>query len=91
MDDTPETDAATLTELYQVRELGFEVTHVDFARSLERQRNESLQLARELRCALVSIEEYWNRDQNEAAMADACWHAINTSQEAIEKANQLLK
>ena len=55
------------------------------------ERNDALQLARELRDALVSIEEYWNRDQNETAMADACWHAINTSQEAIEKANQLLK
>jgi len=33
--------------------------------------------------ALVSIEEYWNRNQNEVAMADACWHAVNTATEAL--------
>lgn len=36
--------------------------------------------------ALQRIEEYWNQDQNETAMADACWHAINTARAAIAKA-----
>lgn len=35
--------------------------------------------------ALESIREYWNRDQNETAMADACWHAVNTADETISK------
>ncbi len=34
--------------------------------------------------ALESIREYWNRDNNERAMEDACWHAINTAAEALE-------
>ena len=34
--------------------------------------------------ALESIREYWNRDNNERAMNDACWHAINTASEALE-------
>ena len=36
--------------------------------------------------ALQSIEEYWNQDPNEMAMADACWHAINTARAAIARA-----
>ena len=36
--------------------------------------------------ALQRIEEYWNQDQNETAMADACWHAINTARAAIARA-----
>ncbi len=34
--------------------------------------------------ALKSIREYWNLDDNERAMSDACWHAINTASEALE-------
>ena len=34
--------------------------------------------------ALESIQENWNRDNNERAMEDACWHAINTAAEALE-------
>ena len=34
--------------------------------------------------ALESIRERWNRDNNEGAMNDACWHAINTAAEALE-------
>ena len=37
-----------------------------------------------LREALASIEEYWNRDQNETAMADACWNAVNTAYAALK-------
>ena len=36
--------------------------------------------------ALQNIAEYWNQDQNEEAMADACWHAIHTARAAIAKA-----
>jgi hypothetical protein len=34
--------------------------------------------------ALESIREYWNRDNNERAMEDACWHAVNRASEALE-------
>jgi hypothetical protein len=33
--------------------------------------------------ALRSIREYWNRNQNESAMVDACWHAIYTAEQAL--------
>ena len=33
--------------------------------------------------ALESIAEYWNRDRNDAAMHDACWHAIETAETAL--------
>lgn len=33
--------------------------------------------------ALESIVEYWNRDRNDMAMHDACWHAINTAEAAL--------
>jgi len=34
--------------------------------------------------ALESIQEYWNRDNNERAMENACWHSINTASEALK-------
>lgn len=39
----------------------------------------------ELRKALESIQEYWNRDQNDMAMHDACWHAINIAEAALQE------
>ena len=45
-----------------------------------------LAAAPDLLDALQRIEEYWNQDQNETAMADACWHAINTARAAIARA-----
>ena len=42
--------------------------------------------APELYEALESIAEYWNRDRNEDAMHDACWHAVNTAADALAKA-----
>lgn len=36
-----------------------------------------------LRTALAEISEYWNRDQNDQAMHDACWHAIDTANAAL--------
>ena len=47
------------------------------------ERDEARELALKFRDALVSIEEYWNRDQNEPAMADACWHAVNMAHDAL--------
>jgi len=96
MSDTPETDEASQSwlRIHTNGETFIDENRIvlaDKMAAMEIQRNEALQLARELRDALVNIEEYWNRNQNEVAMADACWHAIHTSQEAIEKANQLLK
>jgi hypothetical protein len=44
----------------------------------------SRQRIKRLEEALESIREYWNRDNNERAMEDACWHAINTASEALE-------
>jgi len=35
---------------------------------------------------LRHIAEYWNRDQNERAMADALWHIIRVAESAIEQA-----
>jgi hypothetical protein len=40
------------------------------------------ELAR-MRNALGEVAEYWNRDQNEAAMADACWNAIDVANKAL--------
>jgi hypothetical protein len=37
---TPRTDAAELTEPYEIRALGFCVVHIDFARQLERERDD---------------------------------------------------
>jgi len=34
--------------------------------------------------SLESIREYWNRDNNNRAMVDACWYAIDTASEALE-------
>ena len=34
--------------------------------------------------ALECIREYWNRDNNNRAMIDACWYAIDKSSEALE-------
>ena len=34
--------------------------------------------------ALESIREYWNRDNNNRAMEDACWYVIDTAAEALE-------
>lgn len=39
----------------------------------------------ELLAGLVSIEEYWNRDQNETAMANALWYIIETARALIAK------
>ena len=39
------------------------------------------------RLALEEIRDYWNRDANEQAMKDACWHAIEIADAALEADN----
>jgi hypothetical protein len=39
----------------------------------------------ELVNALKDIEEYWNGNENERAMADACYHVIDVAISAIAK------
>ena len=51
---------------------------------LTRKRDEANERIKRLLDALESIREYWNRDNNERAMEEACWHAINTASEALE-------
>jgi len=46
---TPRTDAAELTEPYEIRALGFCVVHIDFARQLERERDDWAEKA--IQCA----------------------------------------
>lgn len=43
-----------------------------------------LAMVEEKNAALESIAEYWNRSENDGAMTDACWYAINTALEAID-------
>jgi hypothetical protein len=57
-------------------EIGFEAAERIIALTAERDA---------LRDALVSIEEYWNRDCNERAMEDACYHAIETAGAALRQ------
>ena len=63
----------------------------DAAMELEALRTANAGLVEEidrLEEALASIRDYWNRDQNEKAMADACWNAIETESDALgEKGN----
>ena len=51
---------------------------------IERELNAANERIKRLEEALECIREYWNRDNNERAMEDACWHAINTTSEALE-------
>jgi len=44
----------------------------ELCRRLEQQRDAAVE-------ALEHIEEYWNRNQNEKAMADALWHMLETA------------
>lgn len=45
----------------------------------------------ELVGALEHIREYWNRDQNETAMADALWHIIETAKAALAHTQETSK
>ncbi len=49
------------------------------AAEAERLRNE----VERLRDCLLEINEYWNRAQTEEAMAEALWHIVNVSADAL--------
>jgi len=72
--DTPISDSTP----HNVAELGM------LCRKLERQLNTANDRIKRLEEALESIREYWNRDNNNRAMIDACWYAIDTASEALE-------
>ncbi len=91
MSDTPISDSTP----HNVADLGMRIRMIErelhAANSIIRQQQlldeENLRLQdriKRLEEALESIREYWNRDNNERAMVDACWHAINTASEALE-------
>lgn len=46
---------------------------------------------REAHDVFVNLSEYWNKDQNENAMADACWHTVETSYDALAKLEPFIK
>ncbi len=51
---------------------------------LKKENDELKQRIKRLEEALESIREYWNRDNNNRAIIDACWYAIDTASEALE-------
>jgi uncharacterized protein (UPF0218 family) len=51
---------------------------------LAKKHAEALSRIKRLEEALESIQKYWNLDNNEGAMNDACWHAINTASKALK-------
>lgn len=82
MSDTPRTEAEVNRQKCWSEDL---ITiDANFACQLERELNAANQRIKRLEEALESIRERWNRDNNERAMEDACWHAINTAAEALE-------
>jgi hypothetical protein len=72
--DTPISDSTP----HNVAELGM------LCRRLERELNTANERIKRLEEALESIREYWNRDNNNRAIIDACWYAIDTASEALE-------
>jgi hypothetical protein len=52
------------------------------AAELARKYTEAKQRIKRLEEAVESIQEYWNRDNNERAMENACWHAWRKAKEA---------
>jgi hypothetical protein len=74
MSDTPISDSTP----HNPADLGM------LCRRLERELNAANERIKRLEEALESIREYWNRDNNNRAMIDACWYAIDTASEALE-------
>jgi predicted RNase H-like nuclease (RuvC/YqgF family) len=64
-----------LDEIQRIRESNFHLRE-----DCEKQK----QRIKRLEEALESIREYWNRDNNNRALVDACWYAIDTASEALE-------
>jgi hypothetical protein len=81
MSDTPRTDAEELPHSLDDHHF---VVGSFFARKLERELNAANDRIKRLEEALECIREYWNRDNNNRAMIDACWYAIDKSSEALE-------
>lgn len=96
MSTTPETDAAVID--------GYTFCQEDmrpaiaFCANLERERDAARaeieamrEVIREAHDVFVNLSEYWNKDQNENAMADACWHTVETSHDALTKLEPFIK
>jgi predicted RNase H-like nuclease (RuvC/YqgF family) len=64
-----------LDEIQRLRESNFH---------LRKDCEEQKQRIKRLEEALESIQEYWNRDNNNQALIDACWYAIDKAAEALE-------
>ena len=84
---TPETDAAIIESHGQ-----WSFTLRAKMKKLERERNAALAEVAAMRGAIkeahdtfVNLAEYWNKDQNDHAMADACWHTVEMSLDALAK------
>ena len=85
MSDTPETDAAILTEPFYVCQLPFEVVRVDVCGKLERELNAAKAMIESLEDALIEIEASLYEDESENAAGDVCWHV---ARKALKKLNE---
>ena len=56
---------------------------VDTIEAFQRKNEQLRAQAARMKHALEHIAEYWNRNNNEKAMEDVCWHAIETAKEAL--------
>jgi len=64
----------------------------DFARKLERERDEAIKqlavfqdLLNDLADPLEMIINYWDQDERLESMTAACWHAVGTAEKALQK------
>jgi hypothetical protein len=79
---TPRTDAAELTEPYEIRALGFCVVHIDDARQLERELTEAREQRDTLAEALRSIKNELGVPQPEYPTPLA--NAVKIASEALQ-------
>jgi hypothetical protein len=89
---TPETDAAILeSHGHWSFALRAKMEKLELERNAARAEVEAMREAiREAHDTFVNLSEYWNKDQNEKAMADACWHTVETSLDALAKLQPFL-
>lgn len=94
MNDAPttETDAAILESRGQWSfALRAKMEQLERERDGARAEIEAMREAiKEAHDTFVNLSEYWNKDQNEKAMADACWHTVETSLDALDKLKPFL-
>ena len=57
---------------------------VNVIKMLEKKIDQQDKIITQCKDALQSISEYWNRDNNEKAMQDACWHNVETAEEVLQ-------